>query len=149
MSHFSTPTLPLLSFSLSLLHHGFPPTSLTTSQSLLIGSYFSLQILNVGVYQAWSSDLCVINNHCLGDLIQSHGFTCLSFSSPPPSPPPPSSSSSSSSSNLNLSFSLAVYSQDLPCGVLSFCVENRLLEVWSQAEGGVSYDTTAVIIAAE
>ena len=44
---------------------------------------------------------------------------------------------------------LSLYSQDLPWGVLSFCVENRLLEVWSQAEGGVSYDTTAVIIAAE
>lgn len=151
MLYFCTMTLPLLQFSLSLLHHGFPPTSLTTSQSLLIGSYFFLQILNVGVYQAWSLDRSFINNHCLDDLIQSHGFTCLSFSSPPPSPPPPSSSSSSSSSssNLNLPFYLVVYSQDLPWWVLSFCVENRLLEVWSQAEVGVSYYTTAVIIAAE
>ena len=52
MLHFCTMTLTLLQFSLSLLPHGFLPTSLTTSQSLLIGSYFFLQILNIGVYQS-------------------------------------------------------------------------------------------------
>ena len=136
---------------------GFPPTSLAaTSQSLLTGSYFFLQILNVGVSQSLSLDLPFIYNHCLGDLIQSHGFTYLSpflpsfppsfsFSfflsfilSSPPLPPSYSSSSSSSSSSfsLNLSFYLVFYSQDLPWGPSNFCAENRLLEVWSQAEAG-------------